>query len=691
MTTRKTAALTEEQKNNLASRIGDYRKKYQRPFFVDNYKKTVSSRSYYAAANYDQETDLLELCWVEWPSGRASKENPKKWQYLQRVWVDRDTATAWKEDWYRNQYRRHFGEPDYYGHKFYSMTINPDFCASQITKMFENGHFQIGFKRSLNDYSYYGATFWSAYNKVIAMLNHAVSYSCNPGSKIEQKALSFIKEVKPMPQTIARWPKEFVPQIQAQKGFFFFYDDKNDIFRQFEKFGDKKTYEVNRVVLRDNKLYVFENTFDKNAGWAYVRCSRQKYGNIHTRIVNVEKHKFYDSLKNTQQLYSGPKDEFSFTQICKMETDKDVEMICKMNLPHLANSVTSYALPEVLGTPRVPNATNIAKKYGLTNLQLKMIDQYIQEGDGYRSSSVGKMLSIVNYILPYPLTLRSLGADLLPLLNGVKAVYGQYANRWDSSYYFTKRYLQALSDEDRFQLIKKIGSFPEASVRQMAGDTLSMATYSKSYYERMATNGTHYGYGGQEANSLDDCLLPIERLKFKNAKELERLHNELTGTVNEAIGIARERAAAKRKAEDEEYRKRIEKNNKARFTMEYAEENFLIRLPKTVDEIRQEGAALHHCVGGYAYRHANGETTILFLRKTEAPNTSFYTIEVNNGSVVQIHGFCNKWLGNDPEAAKFVNRWLKKQGFSFTKSQLLCKATGYCSTHDMLPESILED
>ena len=123
MTARKSLNLTEDQKNNIASRIGDYRKKYQRPFFADGYKKTVNSRSYYAAANYDQETDLLELCWVEWPSGRASKENPKKWQYLRRVWVDRDTATAWKEDWYRNQYRRHFGEPDYYGHKFYSMTI----------------------------------------------------------------------------------------------------------------------------------------------------------------------------------------------------------------------------------------------------------------------------------------------------------------------------------------------------------------------------------------------------------------------------------------------------------------------------------------------------------------------------------------------------------------------------------------
>jgi len=57
---------------------------------------------------------------------------------------------------------------------------------------------------------------------------------------------------------------------------------------------------------------------------------------------------------------------------------------------------------------------------------------------------------------------------------------------------------------------------------------------------------------------------------------------------------------------------------------------------------RREGKALHHCVGGYAARHMEGVTTILFLRRTNAPATPYITLEMDGNQLRQIHGYDNE-------------------------------------------------
>ena len=64
-------------------------------------------------------------------------------------------------------------------------------------------------------------------------------------------------------------------------------------------------------------------------------------------------------------------------------------------------------------------------------------------------------------------------------------------------------------------------------------------------------------------------------------------------------------------------------------------------------KIIAEGANLHHCVGGYAERHAEGKLHILFIRRKEAPDKSFYTMEVStDGKIMQVRGLRNR----DPTA-----------------------------------------
>lgn len=139
-----------------------------------------------------------------------------------------------------------------------------------------------------------------------------------------------------------------------------------------------------------------------------------------------------------------------------------------------------------------------------------------------------------------------------------------------------------------------------------------------------------------------------------------------------------------------------EENKKRKEKWEFANKKFAVVFPMTVSEVRLEGGALHHCVGGYAQRHIQNETTILFLRKEELPDTSFYTIEIQkNGTewkVVQVHGACNKWVGNDPEAAVFLYRYFKAHNVSCNDDILLSTASGYCGGNaKKLDPSILTD
>ncbi len=65
---------------------------------------------------------------------------------------------------------------------------------------------------------------------------------------------------------------------------------------------------------------------------------------------------------------------------------------------------------------------------------------------------------------------------------------------------------------------------------------------------------------------------------------------------------------------------------------------FMIVVPKSGEEIKEEGRTLHHCVGTYVERVARGETMILFIRRIEKPAEPFYTMEFRDGKVVQCRG-----------------------------------------------------
>lgn len=113
-------------------------------------------------------------------------------------------------------------------------------------------------------------------------------------------------------------------------------------------------------------------------------------------------------------------------------------------------------------------------------------------------------------------------------------------------------------------------------------------------------------------------------------KDLWKEHDK----VMKLFKLREDEILAKRMAQLVEERREIEVMD--------MELGFLIRQPYSVKEIVAEGKALDHCVGGYAERHAEGITTIMFIRRISEPMEPFYTMEVSRDlEIKQCYGYKN--------------------------------------------------
>ena len=121
------------------------------------------------------------------------------------------------------------------------------------------------------------------------------------------------------------------------------------------------------------------------------------------------------------------------------------------------------------------------------------------------------------------------------------------------------------------------------------------------------------------------------------------------------LGEAHDRAAAEYNARRQEMRDkakaeelcRAKEDYMTRYAQlrekyEYAAGGYIIRVPRSGEEITEEGRVLKHCVAGYAQPHLSGATTILFLRRERKPDTPFLTIEMWGDKLQQIHGYKNE-------------------------------------------------
>ena len=156
-------------------------------------------------------------------------------------------------------------------------------------------------------------------------------------------------------------------------------------------------------------------------------------------------------------------------------------------------------------------------------------------------------------------------------------------------------------------------------------------------YENTAVMWTDYVTFAKELKydlKREDIIFP---------KDLNKAHTQAT----ENLDVVRDEKA---------FVKYQDRYLKLKKQYEYSNGNYQIVIPKSVNDIVAEGSALCHCVKGYAKRHLEGKTTILFMRSCKKPDTRLITIEIKDKMIIQNRGKENR---NPTKLEKsFIDEWI---------------------------------
>lgn len=195
-------------------------------------------------------------------------------------------------------------------------------------------------------------------------------------------------------------------------------------------------------------------------------------------------------------------------------------------------------------------------------------------------------------------------------------------------------------------------------IRRMAQYARNFAIYMRhstphkmlKYIEGLKSEGP-CAMRNQEVNDYHDYLQLAAGLGYNldddwilYPKNLKERHDQLTEEQNERK-VELEKESDDKK--DRKLKRTIKRKGWTRYEMET--EELLIRLPECAHEIRKEGNAQHHCVATYMDRMVAGETCILFIRKKEEQDKSYYTVEVRDNEVIQVRGKYNVDPSEDVE------------------------------------------
>ena len=205
-----------------------------------------------------------------------------------------------------------------------------------------------------------------------------------------------------------------------------------------------------------------------------------------------------------------------------------------------------------------------------------------------------------------------------------------------------KKSIEILKSLDQFKYlpIEKFSRINVYNLFQIGDDVIYQ-------YEILLKNGL--------AKLASDLLLKREFIAPKNFKIFKK---EIMGGIrlkelNQLIYTHENKEQERiRKLKNKEKAEKFIKMPKLRYDLG----EFILRHPRDVKELEQEGRELHHCVANYLDRIVAKETDVMFLRKKSEPDKPFFTVELKNNIIVQCRTFKNK---TDPEITNLVEGYFK--------------------------------
>lgn len=147
-------------------------------------------------------------------------------------------------------------------------------------------------------------------------------------------------------------------------------------------------------------------------------------------------------------------------------------------------------------------------------------------------------------------------------------------------------------------------------------------------------------------------------------KDLLDAHDTLMREHRQIQELRREEEMRKRSRQQKaaaKSRNRAYKKLRPAILRKYAFEadGMMIYVPEKLEELIDEGIAMHSCVGGYVDRVAGGATIVVFIRSAENPKERIGTMEISRDGtgIIQARAKYNRDL--PPEAAAFVAKFKK--------------------------------
>jgi hypothetical protein len=597
---------------------------------------------------YDEKLGLIELAYAVFDCHTPKKGENRRWKYSYRYFIPKGTRELY--DALGNQTRYSFKLVSYDGYvstpdKFAQMFSKVSYCRAQFSREFmafagDDLQLKGGWCTHIQkDSSPWLLEYWFLYKP-----------KTKTTGKV-QKTIDALVSTTPddLPEDVADMIKNKIenPDSYYSKKMCWL-DLDHKVFRCF--------VDSNNGIVEDKRVYIDDKgkfivaTINPSKEWVTNGSFTNRQFNF--EIVNLDdvfKLPYCKYLKDV----IGDKPKSLYYLVSAMK-NSEIEQLANMGMHNLASHIygrdnLAAHIKDLFGVPNKKH--NILAKYGLNKKQLEYVD----------SQAMPKLTTYGYYRYDNPSGIKEI-KEYMNIHNISSLDYDTFVKYYNFVHdldWSARRSIERMPENVRQKVITKLSNMQAKydSAANVFFDTLDL-------YNRISRE-----------NRPD-----VDIYNIKSYAELVRLHDtciELKRLEDEERRRLYDMKEAERHAILE---KKMAKLDEERSKFNYSDTDFTIRLPEKLSEIVNEGSSLHHCVGGYTNRHAEGHTTIMFLRRNNDPTTSFYTIEIgNNDNIVQIHGFGNKWLGNNPEAIPTVMRWLAANNLVCSDEILLSTAKGYCS------------
>lgn len=219
-----------------------------------------------------------------------------------------------------------------------------------------------------------------------------------------------------------------------------------------------------------------------------------------------------------------------------------------------------------------------------------------------------------------------------------------------------------ISPDDLFRLLLT-DNFAETLQKTRQYGLLALYNTSRSIDKDIAMICVRHGYiiKSKDAtqwrdyiNMCEELAMDVHNPQVCCPADLKAAHDEVMARIERRREQERRREEAERKRRDREAAKAYPERMGKFFGLIITGTGISIRVLQSVDEFKEEGDAMHHCVFTNSY-YKKVDSLILTARDSEGNRLETIEIDLKNFKIIQSRGVCNKNSARHDDIVKLMN------------------------------------